>query len=476
MLRSSANVIAYRRLLLDLVLTGGSFLVAHQLRSAVLPAVWPALFPGGLYPLRTYVPLLAAIVPIWIVLLLVWRLGRPGENLSLRREVARELQVVGLGVLVLAAGSYLARADFISRPFLLLFGLINAFVLAAARVVERRTGFGQRVMEAPERVVLLVGTGEEAIALGHAIRSNAKWGLRLYGLLAVEAVREGEAGGLPVVGSVAGLPALLTHEVIDEVVVAVSTRQLGGLEDVLLVCQELGVRVRVALRPFPHLQPHVELESLDGTTLLTFATMPIAPLSLFAKRVLDVTVACLAIVACALVWPLVALALKLDSRGPVLFRQVRSGLRGRRFELLKFRTMVEGASTMQAQVAHLNVMDGPVFKAPDDPRITRVGRFLRRWSLDELPQLFNVLKGDMSLVGPRPPIPEEVERYEPWQRRRLAMKPGMTCLWQISGRSELDFTTWMELDLAYIDHWSLWLDVKILVLTVPAVLAGRGAT
>jgi lipopolysaccharide/colanic/teichoic acid biosynthesis glycosyltransferase len=174
-------------------------------------------------------------------------------------------------------------------------------------------------------------------------------------------------------------------------------------------------------------------------------------------------------------WLVAALAIRLSSRGPVLYRQERCGLHGRRFVLLKFRTMVENAEKLRGEVAHLNVMDGPVFKAPADPRVTAVGRFLRRSSLDELPQLLNVLTGDMSLVGPRPPIPQEVEKYAPWQRRRLAMKPGITCLWQISGRSQLDFSTWMELDLAYIDHWSLWLDAKILVLTVPAVFSGRGA-
>jgi lipopolysaccharide/colanic/teichoic acid biosynthesis glycosyltransferase len=192
--------------------------------------------------------------------------------------------------------------------------------------------------------------------------------------------------------------------------------------------------------------------------------------------VIDVAVATLGLLVTAVVWPLIAVAIRLSSRGPVLYRQVRCGLQGRRFELLKFRTMVEGADRMQPELAHLNVMDGPVFKAPDDPRVTGVGRWLRRWSLDELPQLVNVLTGDMSLVGPRPPLPDEVERYEPWQRRRLAMKPGLTCLWQVSGRSELDFATWMEMDLAYIDHWSLWLDLKILLRTVPAVLGGRGAS
>jgi exopolysaccharide biosynthesis polyprenyl glycosylphosphotransferase len=474
-LRESASLLAYRRLLLDVLLTAASFLFAHQLRSAALPHLVPGLFPGGLYPLRDYVPLLVVVVPLWSALLALQRLGKPGEILSLRREIARELRVVGVGVLVLAAGGYLFRADFISRPFLVLFGVSNAAVLAAARIVERRTAVGKRLMEVPERVVLVVGAGEEAVQLGRAILENAKWGLRLHGLVQTQDVEGGSVGGLAVVGKAASLGDILVREVIDEVVIAVPTRQLGELEDVLLLCQELGVRVRVALRPFPHLQPHVEVEPLDGLSLLTFATMPIAPLSLFIKRIADFAFAGLALVLSSPLLALIAVLVKTTTRGPVLYRQVRSGLRGRPFGLLKFRTMIAGADSMQAEVAHLNIMDGPVFKAPDDPRITRVGRFLRRWSLDELPQFLNVLRGQMSLVGPRPPIPDEVERYAPWQRRRLAMKPGMTCLWQVAGRSELDFATWMELDLAYIDHWSLWLDVKILARTLPAVISGRGA-
>jgi lipopolysaccharide/colanic/teichoic acid biosynthesis glycosyltransferase len=172
----------------------------------------------------------------------------------------------------------------------------------------------------------------------------------------------------------------------------------------------------------------------------------------------------------------VAIAIRLGEGGAVLFRQRRCGLNGRVFTLYKFRTMIEGAEERLEEVAHLNEMNGPVFKSSRDPRITWLGRWLRRFSLDELPQLWNVLKGDMSLVGPRPPIPEEVARYERWQRRRLAMKPGLTCLWQIRGRNEIDFEEWMKLDLEYIDNWSPWLDLKILARTLPVVLTGRGAS
>jgi exopolysaccharide biosynthesis polyprenyl glycosylphosphotransferase len=474
-LREPARLIAYRRLLLDVLLTAGSFLLAHQVRSHLGPKLLPALFPGGLYPLSDYLPLLAVVLPLWMVLLAAYRLTAPGQVLSLHREAIKELQVAALGVVLLAAAGYLLRLHFVSRPFLLLFGLIDGVVLAGARVVERRTPWGRHLAEVPERVVVIVGCGSEAVALARQVASRKAWGLSLRGLVDADGCGRTEVEGFPVLGPAGELSQLLSREVVDEVVLAVPTRQLGELEPVLLRCQELGVRVRVALQPFPHLRPHVEVEALDGTQLLTFATMPTAPLALFVKRVVDVVIASLVFLVSTPLWLATALAIRLTSHGPVLHRQVRCGLHGRRFVLLKFRTMVEEAESLRNEVAHLNVMDGPVFKAAADPRVTPVGRLLRRSSLDELPQLLNVLKGEMALVGPRPPIPDEVERYEPWQRRRLAMKPGITCLWQVSGRSELDFATWMELDLAYIDAWSLWLDFKILALTVPAVFSGRGA-
>ena len=475
MLREPARLIAYRRLLIDAFLTAASFLLAHQLRSHLLPRIVPSLFPAGLYPLRDYLPLLVAVLALWVVLLAGQRPGA-GTVFSLRREVVRVLRAVAFGVVLLAAGDFLLRLQFISRPFLVLFGATNAVLLAAARVIERRTVWGRKLLEAPERMVVVVGCGSEAVQMAQIVVAHRAWGLTLRGIVDTDGCGRGEIGGFPVVCGVDALPDYLTHNVVDEVVLAVQTRQLGELEDTLLRCQELGVRVRLAMRPFPHVQPRLEVETLDGVPLLTFATTPSSPAGLFGKRVLDVVVAVLGLALGGVLWPLVAAAIRLGSKGPILFRQERCGLQGRRFELLKFRTMVEGADRMQPELAHLNVMDGPVFKAPDDPRVTPVGRWLRRWSLDELPQLVNVLKGDMSLVGPRPPLPDEVARYEPWQRRRLAMKPGLTCLWQVSGRSEIDFATWMAMDLAYIDHWSLWLDLKILLRTIPAVLGGRGAS
>ena len=193
------------------------------------------------------------------------------------------------------------------------------------------------------------------------------------------------------------------------------------------------------------------------------------------KRVVDIVGALAGLIAGAPVLLLAALAVKLDSSGPVFFRQVRLGRDGRPFTMLKLRSMTVDAPLRQAELASGNHMDGPVFKIRSDPRATRVGRWLRKASLDELPQLWQVLCGDMSLVGPRPPVPEEVARYEPWQRERLAVKPGLTCTWQVSGRSDIPFDQWVQMDIDYVRHRSLALDLKLLLLTIPAVLTGRGA-
>jgi len=469
------RLVTYRRVLIDAGLTAVSFVVAHQLRSHLLPSFLPFLFPGGLYPFGDYLPLLVAVLVMWPLLLATQRLATPGDLFSLYREAIRVGKVSVLGVLTLAAAGYLFRLEFVSRPFLVLFAALNAAFLVAARLVERRTAWGRRLVAAPQRVVVVVGCGPEALHLARLITRHQRWGFELLGLVDPEGGVCREIEGFPVIAAVEQLPELLTREVVDEVVLALPTRKLGEIEDVLYSCQELGVRVRLALAPLANLRPRMELEALDGTPLLTLSTMPTDPLALSIKRLVDVGLSGFLLLVSFPFWLLIAAAVRLSSPGPALFRQIRCGLHGRKFTLLKFRTMVADAEGQRSQVAHLNVMDGPVFKAPEDPRITRVGHWLRRFSLDELPQLLNVLKGDMSLVGPRPPIPAEVEQYRPWQRRRLAMKPGMTCLWQISGRSELDFATWMELDLAYIDHWSLWLDMKILILTAPAVLRGRGA-
>ena len=273
------------------------------------------------------------------------------------------------------------------------------------------------------------------------------------------------------------LQSMLAREPVDEVFISLPIDRYGQLiESVVKICQEQGIVVRVqpdlSLRTF--VKPYVG--EFNGVPFVTVRSVPRDGWPLFIKRLIDVVGGAALLVGLAPLLALAALLIKIDSPGPILFRQERIGLNKRRFQLLKFRTMVVGADQQQHGMEQLNEANGPVFKIKDDPRITRLGKFLRRYSIDELPQLFNVLNGDMSLVGPRPLPVRDVERINvQWHKRRFSVKPGITCLWQVNGRSDVSFDHWVQMDLEYIDKWCLGLDIKILIKTVPVVLRGSGA-
>jgi exopolysaccharide biosynthesis polyprenyl glycosylphosphotransferase len=276
------------------------------------------------------------------------------------------------------------------------------------------------------------------------------------------------------VHQVAALSGLLERQVIDEVVFAVDSSRLAELEEAMLLCDEDGVRTRIAVDFFPHVNSEVYLDRLGHTPLLTFAAAPHDEILLMLKRATDITLAAAALVLLSPLMALVDAVIRLTSPGPAVFRQVRCGLNGRRFVFYKFRSMVYNAEQLKDNLRDRTSRE-VAFKIPNDPRRTALGRILRKFSVDEWPQLWNVLKGDMALVGPRPAVPEEVEQYKRWQRRRLRMRPGLTCLWALEGRDAIDFETWMKKDMEYIDTWSLALDWKILFRTIPRVLTGKGA-
>jgi exopolysaccharide biosynthesis polyprenyl glycosylphosphotransferase len=475
-LKERAKLIAYWVWTTDLALTTVAFLLAWWMRSHLGPQLLPRFFPTELYPLSRYLGLLPLVLAIWSFLLVTREAYTSRRTVALHDEVWEVVQVVGIGTLALAAAGWLLRLDFVSRPFLVLFGCINLALLLAEKMALRQIARHVRRRGFNYRTLLLVGINPRSEEVANIIQAHPHWGLKVLGFVAPNGSYPDRVAGLPVLGAADDLPNILQEEVVDEVIFVLSRRQLEEFEESFLLCSELGIRARVALY-FPHMKARVVLEELEGIPLLTFTNTPLAPFPMFIKRLLDVVVSAAALAVLAVPLLLIALAIKLSSRGPVLFKQLRCGLNGRRFTLLKFRTMYLGAEGKLDEVAHLNEVKGPAFKARHDPRATHVGRLLRRLSIDELPQLFNVLLGHMSLVGPRPPLPEEVARYERWQRRRLSMKPGLTGLWQVSGRAGLDdFNRWIALDLAYIDQWSLWLDLKIILRTIPAVLSAQGAS
>jgi exopolysaccharide biosynthesis polyprenyl glycosylphosphotransferase len=484
MLKQRARLVAATILTLDCVLLAAAFFLAFWVRHDLAPWLWPESFAGGFYPLASYLPLLPVALAVWAPLL--WFSGRyrSHRTVPLLREIGAiiRLTVTAAGILILVVyalrlDAQLLAGDKISRLWLLLFPTFAGALLISEKIALRLTSRWVRARGFNYRTVVVVGGGPQARAFAKAIHQQRHWGYRLLGFFtAGPENHRPEIGGHPVLGTLDELPRFVEQNVVDEVFFAVSRRELEGLEDLYLSLQEQGILTRFALNFFPHTQARVQLDELNGVPLLTFTTSPNSAFQLALKRAIDVVLSLVLLMLGMPVVLLVALAIKVTSSGSVLFRQTRCGLNGRRFTLYKFRTMVEDAEERRGDLLHLNEMDGPVFKLRRDPRVTGLGRLLRRFSLDELPQLWNVLKGDMSLVGPRPPIPEEVARYQRWQRRRLAMKPGLTCLWQVSGRNELDFQRWIELDLQYIDSWSPWLDLKILAKTIPAVLSGRGAS
>ncbi len=485
MLKQRARTLSVVIFCLDLFLVTAAFFGAYWLRSELLPRLLPSFLPGHLYPLDHYLPLLPLALLIWGLLFLQTRRYRSHRTVPLFDEVWEIFRICLLSAVIFALVIYIFRLDnrllpndLFSRLWILLFAGLSCVLLLLEKVAVRMTARYVRASGYNYRSVLLVGTGHAAAEVVDSIENHRYWGFRVMGFVDANGTPPPAelAERYPVLGKVDEIPAIVERNVVDDVIFAVNRRELERMEELIWSLHEQGIRTRFALNFFTEPKSRVELEELDGIPILTFATGPASQLQLLAKRMIDLTFAAGLLVVGAPLLGLVALAIRLTSPGQVLFQQTRCGLNGRLFTLYKFRTMVENAEAQRAKLLHLNEMNGPVFKLRRDPRVTALGRFLRRFSLDELPQLVNVIRGDMSLVGPRPPIPEEVAKYQRWQRRRLSMKPGLTCLWQISGRNEVDFDRWMELDLEYIDSWSPALDFKILLKTIPVVLSGRGAS
>jgi exopolysaccharide biosynthesis polyprenyl glycosylphosphotransferase len=484
MLKERARILAASIFLLDLSLVAVAFLLAFSLRSTILPRIVPWAFAAPFYPLTAYLPLLPLALAIWGILLLTSGRYRSHRTVPLLDEAWAIVRVCLSGSILFTLALYVLRIDNrllgrdqISRSWVLLFGVFCGLLLLSEKLFLRISSRYLRSRGFNYRTVLIVGTNQAAQRIADSIHGHRFWGYRILGfVINGHPPEQPWPSRYPLLGELGDLPAIIEHNVIDDVIFAVSRRDLDRLEDLFLSLQEQGIRTRFAVNLFPHTQARATLEELDGMPLLSFATGPTSPLPLMAKRLLDVALSSLLLLVGLPFVGAIAILIKFTSHGDVLFRQTRCGLNGRIFTLYKFRTMVEDAEKQRRELEHLNEMNGPVFKLKSDPRVTALGRFLRRFSLDELPQFWNVLRGDMSLVGPRPPIPDEVARYQRWQRRRLSMKPGLTCLWQVSGRNQIDFDRWMQLDLEYIDSWSPMLDLKILLRTIPAVLSGRGAS
>jgi len=430
--------------------------------------------PPGINPVD-YQWLLVGLVPIWVIALHWAKAGdiRP----ALRIAALRYLKATVIGLALFIFATFLFKLGFVARSFVVLFGVVQFLSLVIARVLLSETVKLVRKKPGDGHRVVIVGSSESAVGFAQTLRSSSTWGVQVVGFVSVP----GEPVhplARPQLGFVGSFDGLLDRQPVDEVVFAVPGKQPELFRDAIAACDERGVDVLLTLPPQYPSSGTVEIANVSGFDypLLGLRRVPTDEARLAVKRLLDIVGGLIGLAIATPILVATAIAIKVTSEGPVLFGQVRAGRHGRKFTMWKFRSMVVDAEKLRAKLQHLNEMKGPVFKIKHDPRITAVGRFIRKTSIDELPQLFNVLMGDMSLVGPRPALPSEVEQYQPWQRRRLSVKPGLTGLWQVSGRNQVDFEEWMQLDLRYIDEWSLWLDIKIILKTIPTVLFHKGAS
>ena len=395
-----------------------------------------------------------------------------------QRETSSIFKATTLATAILVAIGAAANIRFITTPrFVLLFWAISSNLLVCSRLILRYALTKLRRNERNLRHVLILGTNSRAVAFAQKIQARPEHGTHLLGFVDSpwHGFEDFRQTGFRLACEFPELEAFLRANVVDEVAMFFPLRSFyEHASRVAGLCQQHGIILRFDPDVFDLKRTHWNTEEFEGAYHV--CTEAHDSFAMVIKRALDIVGAFTLLVLLSPLFLVVSLVIKFSAKGQVFFRQERIGMNKRRFNIYKFRTMIPGAEKMMAQLEQQNEMDGPVFKIKDDPRITKAGRFLRRTSIDELPQLFNVLIGDMSLVGPRPlPVRDFQGFNEDWQRRRFSVRPGITCLWQINGRNSITFEEWMQLDIRYLDEWSLWLDLEILARTIPAVFKGSGA-
>lgn len=468
-------------------LTDAIILVTSLYFAAII--VWQPLNTSPLWQLVITSPLkssllLVGIVIAWLMLFAHFGLYRHRYMSFMQYRHYRLLNLVkatSLAALLLVGLAFLAHTGEITTDFIIIFWIINTIATLIAREILLVALREIRLQGRNLRHILIVGTNERAVELSKRIAAQPELGYDLRGFVDDGWLNSKKpyASEVEIVSDLQHIQQYLRSNIVDEVVITLPVATLyNEASRIVKLCEEQGI-VSHFVPGFDFLNinsTHLSFETLHDEPIMTLTPPPMKGWQLRAKRTIDIFGAAILITILSPILLLTALAVKVTSPGPVLFVQERVGLNKRCFRLLKFRTMAANAEELQKELEHLNEAGGPVFKIGKDPRITKVGRFLRRTSLDELPQLFNVLIGDMSLVGPRPLPLRDFEGFDQdWHRRRFSVRPGITCIWQISGRSSITFDRWMELDMKYIEKWCLWLDIKILLATPVAVILRRGA-
>lgn len=428
------------------------------------------------HPLSAYIPFSLLFTVLMLLTFKMDQVYQHPRGRPLLDQVYRIINATAKSTVVIMAVTFVIQPLQYSRLLLIEAGIIAAILLALSRTVFNIILGWLRARGMGVSRTIIVGAGEVGRTVMRTIVARPELGYQIVGFVD-DNPKKGETniGRIRALGPLDNLARLIEEKAVDEVIVTLPWMYHRKIMSIVRECERKHVSARIVPDLFQMSLSQVNVDDLGGVPLVGVREVGFERETLVVKRALDIVGAAMGLTLGGPFLALIALAIRLDSPGPAIFRQTRVGAGGKHFEIYKFRSMRKGAEEELEQLHDLNEVDGPMFKIRDDPRLTRVGRFLRRTSLDELPQLWNVLRGEMSLVGPRPPTPNEVEGYQEWHRRRLDGRPGMTGLWQVSGRSHLSFDETVLLDIYYIENWALWLDLKILLRTIPTVLSGKGA-
>lgn len=468
MLKQQAKLLNKITMLADLGAVLAAFLLAYQIRGQ-----W-----GGLESLSHYLWVLLAVLPTWYLLLQHYGFYISLRTRSLGFILAALLKVHIVGGVIITSMIYLVEPAGVSRGLIGFFLLLAYLLIGSVRIVMKFALGMIRMGGYNYRNITIVGTEAKARDFVRLVEEHAGWGLRIVGFLQLDSEPLGKTIlGYNVLGQIGDVGEVCKFYPVDEVVFCLPKEEMVEIDAHIRDLERMGITVRMVLDFYDAPRSKREITLFNGEIpILTIYCKAFDSGQLFLKRCMDIVGALVGLAATLMLFPFIALAIRLESPGPLLFSQKRVGENGRIFRCWKFRSMYQDAEKRKKELLHLNEMSGAIFKIKDDPRVTRVGKFLRRTSLDELPQFWNVLRGEMSLVGTRPPVPGEVTNYENWHRKRICIKPGITGMWQVSGRSQiLDFDEVVRLDLEYIDQWNLWLDVKILFKTLWVVFARSGS-